>query len=77
MIRCPRCGGSVRREPARSVCVACGRGMDLMDATQRELRRQTRLDHALRCRSAEAQAVNRHSEEHDAAAMSRTGRPSK
>jgi hypothetical protein len=70
--RCPHCGGAVRREPARTVCVACGRGIDLTDVTAREVRLQAKLDYALRCRSAEGQAMNR-SEEHDAGAAARRG----
>jgi hypothetical protein len=73
--RCPHCGNAVRHEPARAVCVACGRGIDLVDATARELRLQGLIDRALRARSAEAASINEsHVEEHAVAAGARARR---
>lgn len=50
--RCP-CGEHVRYEPARAVCVNCGREADLAtDRAERDI--QSAMDRSLRCRSAES-----------------------
>jgi hypothetical protein len=32
-MRCPRCGGYMRREPAVVTCICCGRWIVVLDAT--------------------------------------------
>ncbi len=56
MSRCVRCKGFTRREPARVVCLACGRELDVTDAPDHKLWAQYVLDFALRPRSVECLA---------------------
>jgi hypothetical protein len=53
MSRCARCSGFTRREPARVVCLACGREHDVVDASDGALWLQYVVDFALRPRSLE------------------------
>jgi hypothetical protein len=52
-MRCPACGGLLRREPASVLCTACARRGEILDATDAERHAQRVLDAALRPCSAE------------------------
>lgn len=54
MPRCPRCRSTVKRKPARLVCLACGAEGTILDATGAQRRAQADLDRAMRPRSVEA-----------------------
>jgi hypothetical protein len=60
-LRCPACGGFLRREPASVACVACGRWAPVLDSDAEAQYQQRVLDWWLRPRSIECTSPYNHS----------------